>query len=163
MLSRRTLIAAVALVLCTSWWRADRPQSLVVLGAAGREKAIRDAMQQIEGAVSGRIDTVNLTHPHRLHIAVRLPTSARGDDEEDPIRRHVDEVLIEAHAHLVWSRLAPFRLHTAFDTVTASLKREYRSPLGLGNWHSWTSGYRYVGPWQRGWSRVNPQVVSAKR
>ncbi len=163
MLSRRTMIAAVALVLCASWWRAHRPQPLVVLGAAGREKAIRDAMQQIEGAVTGRVDTVDLTHPHRLRIAVHLPASAHSDDEDDPIRRHVDEVLMEAHAHLVWSRLAPFRLYTAFDTVTASLKREYRSPLGLGNWRSWTNSYRYAGPVQRGWSRVKPPVVSTKR
>lgn len=163
MLSRRTLIAAVAVVLCASWWPAHRRQSLVVLGAAGRDKAIRDAMQQLEGAVGGHVDTVDLTHPHRLHIAVQLLASARSDDENDPVRRHVDEVLMEAHAHLVWSRLAPFRLYSAFDTVTVSRRREYRSPLGLGGWHSWVSGYRYVGPWQRGWTRVDPPVVSTNR
>jgi hypothetical protein len=169
MLSRRTLIGALALMIGISLWREHRPRPLVVLGAAGRDSAIREAMQQIEGVVSGRVDTVDLTQPHALRIAVYLPTGARKNPDEDPIRGHVDDVLMEAHAHLVWSRLAPFRLYTAFDTVTVMLQREYRSPFGLWGWQRHTRGQRYAGPWQRGravrdrrgrWGRGANQPVS---
>jgi hypothetical protein len=148
----RTLLALGALTVSVAAWRLSHRPPVVVLGATAHVARIQSALRDIDGAVRGRLDTVDLSQPHRLRIVVRAPAGRRLGGDAAYARDRVDEILMEAHARLAWSRLTAFRTLYARDTVFVALRRDFLSPIGLPSSGRQIRSQVFRSPWQLGWS-----------
>lgn len=151
-MTARALLALGALAVTMAAWRATQRPRVVVLGANANMARIQSALREIDGAVRGRLDTVDLSQPHRLRVVVRAPAGRRLRGDAEYARDRVDDIIVEAHARLAWSRLSQFRTLYARDTVVVTLHRDYLWPIGLPGMGREERSHVFRSPWQLGWS-----------
>ena len=148
----RALLAFAAVAGTVAAWRVTQRPMVVVLGATADLAHIQSALREIDGAVRGRLDTVDLSQPYQLRVVVRAPAGQRLRDEAQYARARVDEIVMEAHARLAWSRLSAFRPRSARDSVVVTLHRALRWPIGLPGMGQEMRSRVFRSPRELGWS-----------
>lgn len=69
----RALLALAVVAVTVAAWRTARRHMVVVFGANAGVARIQSARRAIDGAVRGRLDTVDLSQPYQSRLAVRAP------------------------------------------------------------------------------------------
>lgn len=162
---RRTLVGLCGVGVLGCWWLSNHRTGPVVLPADHVDAtAIRAAMREIDGAVRGHVDTIDLRRPRVLRVVVQAPAGRRLRDDAAFAQARVDHVVMQAHAELTWRRLEAVLSPARYDTVHVTQHRPLRWDNGLPGLGRETHNERYGSLWQRGWSGSRwPGPVAAGR